>query len=117
MPVDCSIGKELYEFSGTTQRPDEVFRIEGSAWALRPGDAVPVRGFGDCVTGYRFFTQMMRLMKWVIDLLFRCRHRRTTFPQTRSSRTYTACLECGAELEYDSDWITWMTPSRPSKHR
>jgi hypothetical protein len=52
-------------------------------------------------------------MKWLIDLLFHCRHRRTTFPQTHDGHTYTACLECGAELAYESDWINTDSAKYP----
>jgi len=47
----------------------------------------------------------------LLDALFGCVHRRTTFPQTptrkmgdpapSAERTYVACLDCGTELAYD----------------
>ena len=57
--------------------------------------------------------QLVRLFQFVLDLLFGCPHRRTTFPLTprRSAGmphsgpsrfgTYVACLDCGKELAYD----------------
>jgi hypothetical protein len=49
---------------------------------------------------------MSQLLKSLFNLLFRCSHRRTTFPITESTgakRTYVVCLDCGSELDYD--WI------------
>ena len=40
-------------------------------------------------------------MSWLLNLLFPCGHKRTTFPLTRSRRTYVVCLDCGAEFDYD----------------
>jgi hypothetical protein len=52
-------------------------------------------------------------MIWLLELLFPCRHRRTTFPQTPARRgikrsavpgrqgTYVVCLDCGREFDYD----------------
>ena len=44
-------------------------------------------------------------MRRLIDFFFGCRHRRTTFPQTRKGLCYTACLDCGAEVPYDAEWL------------
>ena len=56
------------------------------------------------------------MLEFVLNLLFGCSHRRTTFPLTPTRRstghpvaggarfgTYVACLECGKELAYDWD--------------
>jgi hypothetical protein len=40
----------------------------------------------------------------VLNAMFRCSHRRTTFPLTSGrgvARTYIACLDCGKEFAYD----------------
>jgi hypothetical protein len=49
----------------------------------------------------------------LVDAIFGCAHRRTTFPLTPARRsmsqenagtrakTYVACLDCGRELDYD----------------
>jgi hypothetical protein len=40
----------------------------------------------------------------VLNAMFGCSHRRTTFPQTPrqgGSRTYVVCLDCGKEFAYD----------------
>jgi len=37
----------------------------------------------------------------VMNALFGCSHRRTTFPLTSARRTYVACLDCGKEFAYD----------------
>lgn len=53
------------------------------------------------------------MMKVVLDALFGCSHRRTSFPLTPKGgrgiagahrRAYVACLDCGREFEYD--WTT-----------
>jgi hypothetical protein len=49
-------------------------------------------------------------MDTILNFLFGCSHRRTTFPQTaarHTSRTYVVCLDCGQEFRYD-----WMTMRR-----
>lgn len=43
----------------------------------------------------------------LLNAMFNCSHRRTTFPQTAVrgvSRTYIVCLDCGKEFAYD--WAT-----------
>lgn len=44
-------------------------------------------------------------MRRLIDLLFACRHARTSFPITPKpgGRTYVACTDCGAEIPYSWD--------------
>ena len=47
----------------------------------------------------------------IVNVLFGCSHKRTTFPQTRRpgalafpmhvQGTYVVCLECGSEFRYD----------------
>ncbi len=48
-------------------------------------------------------------MRKIFDYLFGCTHAHTTFPRARKDRTgkvilpvrsYVACVDCGAELEY-----------------
>lgn len=62
--------------------------------------------------------QIMRLVDW----LFGCSHRRTTFPRTSrvaagagagqaaKAETYVACLQCGRQIPYD--WVTMRTGVR-----
>ena len=38
--------------------------------------------------------------------LFRCRHIRYSWPQTRNNQTYVACTDCGAELSYNMATMT-----------
>lgn len=40
-------------------------------------------------------------MSALLELLFGCRHRRKTFPLTKSNDTYVVCLDCGKEFVYD----------------
>lgn len=49
------------------------------------------------------------MIDYVVNLLFRCRHKRLTRPVTpvRSKRvdpveTYVACLDCGKQFRYDT---------------
>lgn len=57
--------------------------------------------------------------------LFGCRHRRQTFPITPkkpidrvyfqpAGRTYTVCLDCGEELDYD---VRPLYSDRPEEHK
>ena len=46
----------------------------------------------------------------LLNLVFRCRHRRLTRPLSRVSRpgeprgrTYVVCLDCGKHFEYDTE--------------
>jgi hypothetical protein len=44
------------------------------------------------------------MIQSILNAVFGCSHRRTTFPLTpgrSGSRTYVACLECGKEFAYD----------------
>ena len=44
------------------------------------------------------------MLNAMFNLLFGCAHRKTTFPLTAGrgrGAAYVACLDCGAELEYD----------------
>lgn len=36
-----------------------------------------------------------------LSYLFGCRHKSTTFPQTKKKRTYIVCLDCGQEFNYN----------------
>ena len=66
------------------------------------------------------------MLQFVLDLLFGCPHRRTTFPLTPKKSvglpisgvarfgTYVVCLECGKELAYD--WQE-MRVGDPVPHR
>ena len=38
--------------------------------------------------------------------IFRCRHIRYSWPQTRNGHVYVACTDCGAELSYDMATMT-----------
>jgi hypothetical protein len=50
------------------------------------------------------------LIDYVVNLLFRCRHKRLTRPVTPVRRgafgaageTYVACLDCGKQFRYDT---------------
>jgi hypothetical protein len=39
----------------------------------------------------------------VLNLIFRCRHKRLTRPVTLGSDTYVVCLDCGKHFSYDTD--------------
>jgi hypothetical protein len=54
------------------------------------------------------------MLQWLLDSLFGCSHRKTTFPLTPSRKnagfqtpgaarggTYVTCLDCGKELDYN----------------
>lgn len=54
------------------------------------------------------------MLSIIVNALFGCTHRRTTFPMTSTRRnivsqqttetrpkTYVACLDCGKEMDYD----------------
>lgn len=50
-----------------------------------------------------FFQPKSGLRDWwlgLLEVLFGCSHKRTTFPRTRAGRTYIVCLTCGKECEY-----------------
>lgn len=57
----------------------------------------------------------------LIDVLFGCSHKRTTFPMTVKSgprgplapkaRTYVVCLDCGREFQYDWHHMKLVSPS------
>jgi hypothetical protein len=62
----------------------------------------------------------------MLDSLFGCTHRRTTFPLTPGRRsgysaetvetrgkTYVACLDCGKEFDYDWRTMRIGSPLRP----
>ncbi len=66
------------------------------------------------------------MLEFILNLLFGCSHRRTTFPLTptrkssghplpRTTRlgTYVACLDCGKELAYDWDEMRVSGPALP----
>jgi len=58
----------------------------------------------------------------LIDVLFGCSHKRTTFPITikadppsplaPKARTYVVCLNCGKEFQYDWDDMKVVSPPR-----
>ena len=68
---------------------------------------------------------MLELLQFMVNLLFGCPHRRTSFPLTprRSAGTpaagvarfgtYVACLDCGKELAYDWDEMRVGPPVLP----
>jgi hypothetical protein len=43
------------------------------------------------------------MLNSILQSIFGCPHRTTTFPQTpaRNRRTYVVCLHCGKEFGYD----------------
>jgi hypothetical protein len=43
------------------------------------------------------------MLSSILEILFGCAHRTTTFPLTpkRKRDTYVACLDCGKEFRYD----------------
>jgi len=50
------------------------------------------------------------LFHWLVNALFGCRHRKTSFPMTPvektasgESGTFVVCLDCGKRLKYDWD--------------
>src|SRR2546428_10460094 len=54
----------------------------------------------------------------IYNILFRCRHRRTTFPLSPVSRPgapqgdkYVVCLDCGKRLPYDWERMRIGTPA------
>ncbi len=55
-------------------------------------------------------------MKSVLEFLFRCQHRRTTFPitpgrhKTAKTGTYIVCLDCGREFAYNWQEMRVETP-------
>jgi hypothetical protein len=56
------------------------------------------------------------MLQSVLNAVFGCSHRRTTFPQTPGrggSRTYVACLECGKEFSYDWGAMLIGQPVKP----
>ena len=56
-------------------------------------------------------TEGVKMINSLLNALFGCSHKRTTFPITPSRRsslygesrrgTYVACLDCGKEFDYD----------------
>jgi len=63
------------------------------------------------------------MLQTVLNAVFGCSHRRTTFPQTAVrgvARTYIVCLDCGKEFSYD--WKTMrvgeaVAPRQPAPLR
>jgi hypothetical protein len=59
------------------------------------------------------------MLQNILNILFGCSHRRTTFPLTPARKgvarhsTYIACLDCGKELEYDWKEMRVGEPVRP----
>ena len=55
-------------------------------------------------------------MKFFLEFLFRCQHRRTTFPITpgrhkaAKTGTYIVCLDCGREFPYNWQEMRVETP-------
>ena len=59
----------------------------------------------------------------LMDVLFGCSHRRTTFPITakadprsprvQKARTYVVCLDCGKEFQYDWHAMQMVSSSSP----
>lgn len=67
------------------------------------------------------------VLESLVQYLFGCPHRKTTFPLTcedtsdggaaRRRATYVSCLECGAELAYDWEQMRVGPPRRGSHFR
>ena len=56
------------------------------------------------------------MLQSVLNAVFGCSHRRTTFPLTPGrggSRTYVACLDCGKEFAYDWAAMRIGEPVKP----
>jgi hypothetical protein len=87
-------------------------------------ELVPVAGDSYCLNDA--FGLSMCMSNSPLQMLFGCRHRNTTFPQTPVRRsadlgrsttqpvaqTYVACLDCGKELAYDWEKMRRVTNSR-----
>jgi hypothetical protein len=62
-------------------------------------------------------TEAWEQLAGIVDLLFGCSHRKTTFPRSHppgeeggtESATYVACLQCGRQVPYD--WTTMRAAS------
>ena len=59
----------------------------------------------------------------LLNLLFRCSHKRTTWPITPVSRagvphgaTYVVCLDCGKQFAYDLEKMCIVGPVEASPH-
>jgi hypothetical protein len=53
----------------------------------------------------------------IVDALFGCAHRHSTFPRTSRkhgipSTTYVVCLDCGKEFPYDWQQMRVMEPKK-----
>ena len=58
------------------------------------------------------------MLHTVLNAVFGCSHRRTTFPQTAVrgvARTYIVCLDCGKEFSYD--WANMRVGEPVGQHR
>ena len=62
----------------------------------------------------------------IMDALFGCWHRRTSFPITAKgqrvqaasgAKTYVVCLECGREFAYDWQKMRILSPRQDKAHR
>ena len=92
--------------SKTRGRCPPLFRarlMQATMTAHRPAPAVCHNGFGRMPRAWRF-----RVIDTVLNLLFRCSHRRLTRPVapiTKAgqphSQSYVVCLDCGKQFEYD----------------
>ena len=58
----------------------------------------------------------------LVAVLFGCRHRRTTFPLTRTGATqaeangtFVTCVDCGKEFKYD--WATLRIGEAVTRHQ
>lgn len=52
----------------------------------------------------------------LVELVFGCSHKRTTFPQTNHGGTYVACLDCGKEFSYNWEAMRIGKPSPGVMH-
>ena len=60
----------------------------------------------------------MSIIASLIEAMFGCAHRRTTFPisigraKGQANRTYIVCLDCGREFDYDWSALAVRQPER-----
>lgn len=58
---------------------------------------------------------MKSLMLWLVNLAFGCHHNRTSWPITLGNRTYEVCCDCGAELDYSWEMMSYRHQAEASQ--
>lgn len=53
----------------------------------------------------------MSVLRWLLHVLFRCRHRHLTRVFTIRNRTYQVCTECGSEVDYSWELMRSVQPT------